>query len=204
LREELLIESEREPGSLGDSSLQDLVRAMLYRLGEDPERDGLRYTPVRMARSMEYLTKGYRENPEETLLGALFDVAYDEMVIVKDIEVFSLCEHHLLPFFGRAHVAYIPNGKVIGLSKIPRSVEVFARRLQVQERLTTQIAEAIESAIKPRGVGVVMEARHLCMMMRGVEKQHSATITSSLRGALRDKKTRDEFLLLTHGQTAAS
>jgi len=157
----MLIESELEPGFAQDSGLQGLVQEMLYRLGEDPERDGLRDTPVRMARSMEYLTKGYRENPEETLLGALFDVAYDEMVIVKDIEVFSLCEHHLLPFFGKAHVAYIPNGKVIGLSKIPRLVEVFARRLQVQERLTTQIAEAIESAIKPRGVGVVMKARHL-------------------------------------------
>jgi GTP cyclohydrolase I len=200
LREELLIETEREVGCQGDSGLRSLVREMLYRLGEDPERDGLRDTPARVARSMEYLTKGYRENPEETLLGALFDVAYDEMVIVKDIEVFSLCEHHLLPFFGKAHVAYIPNGKVIGISKIPRLVEVFARRLQVQERLTTQIAEAIESAIQPRGVGVVIEARHLCMMMRGVEKQHSATITSSMLGAFRDKKTRDEFLLLTHGR----
>jgi len=203
LRQEMLIENEREPGSVEDSSLQDLVREMLYRLGENPERDGLTDTPARMARSMEYLTKGYRENPQETLLGALFDVAYDEMVMVKDIEVFSFCEHHLLPFFGKAHVAYIPNGKVIGLSKIPRLVEVFARRLQVQERLTTQIAEAIESAIKPRGVGVVVEARHLCMMMRGVEKQHSATITSSMLGAFRDKKTRDEFLLLTQGQSAA-
>jgi GTP cyclohydrolase I len=186
-----------------DSSLEELIREMLCRLGENPERDGLRNTPVRMARSMEYLTKGYQESPEEALLGALFDVAYDEMVIVKDIEVFSLCEHHLLPFFGKAHVAYIPDGKVIGLSKIPRLVEVFARRLQVQERLTTQIAEAIDSAIKPRGVGVVVEARHLCMMMRGVEKQHSATITSSMLGAFRDKRTRDEFLLLTHGQGSA-
>jgi len=198
LREELLIETERELGC--DSGLQDLVREMLWRLGEDPQRDGLRETPVRVARSLEYLTKGYRENPQETLLDALFEVSYDEMVIVKDIEIFSLCEHHLLPFFGKAHVAYIPNGKVIGLSKIPRLVEVFSRRLQVQERLTTQIAEAIERAIKPRGVGVVVEARHLCMMMRGVEKQHSTTITSSMLGAFRDKKTRDEFLLLTHGQ----
>ena len=199
----MLIETELEPGCAEDSGLQGLVREMLYRLGEDPGRDGLMDTPARMARSMQYLTKGYREKPEETLLGALFDVAYDEMVIVKDIEVFSLCEHHLLPFFGKAHVAYIPNGKVIGLSKIPRLVEVLARRLQVQERLTTEIAEAIESAIKPRGVGVVIEARHLCMMMRGVEKQHSATITSSMLGAFRDKKTRDEFLLLTHGQRGA-
>ena len=198
MREELLIETEREPGC--DSGLQDLVREMLWRLGEDPQRDGLRDTPVGVARSLEYLTKGYRENPQETLLDALFEVSYDEMVIVKDIEIFSLCEHHLLPFFGKAHVAYIPNGKAIGLSKIPRLVEVFSRRLQVQERLTTQIAEAIERAIKPRGVGVVVEARHLCMMMRGVEKQHSATITSSMLGAFRDKETRDEFLLLTHGQ----
>ncbi len=198
----MLIETEREVEGLEDASLRDLVREMLCRLGEDPQRDGLRDTPARVARSMEYLTKGYRESPEETLLGALFDVAYDEMVIVKDIEIFSLCEHHLLPFFGKAHVAYIPNGKVIGLSKIPRLVEVFARRLQVQERLTTQIAEAIESAIRPRGVGVVVEARYLCMMMRGVEKQHSTTITSSMLNAFRDKKTRDEFLLLTHGRGA--
>ena len=140
---------------------------------------------------MQYLTKGYQENPEETLLGAMFDVAYDEMVIVKDIEMFSLCEHHVLPFFGKVHVAYIPQGKVIGLSKIPRLVDVFARRLQVQERLTTQIAEAIDSAINPLGVGVVIEARHLCMMMRGVEKQHSSTITSSMLGAFREKETRD-------------
>ena len=147
---------------------------------------------------MQYLTGGYEEDPEEVLLSAMFDVAYDEMVIVKDIEMFSLCEHHLLPFFGKVHVAYIPCGKVIGLSKVPRLVEVFARRLQVQERLTTQIAEAIESAIKPHGVGVVVEARHLCMMMRGVEKQHSATLTSSMLGAFRDKETRDEFLALIH------
>ena len=144
---------------------------------------------------MQYLTQGYWENPEEILRGAMFDVAYDEMVIVKDIEMFSLCEHHLLPFFGKVHVAYIPRGKVIGLSKIPRLVDVFARRLQVQERLTTQIAEAIESVIKPQGVGVVVEARHLCMM-RGVEKQHSSTITSSMLGAFREKETRDEFLAL--------
>jgi len=199
----MLIEIEGAPACMEGSGLQDLVREMLCRLGEDAEREGLRDTPARMARSMAYLTKGYRENPEETLPGALFEVAYDEMVIVKDIEIFSLCEHHLLPFFGKAHVAYIPNGKVIGLSKIPRLVEVFARRLQVQERLTTQVAEAIQSAIQPRGVGVVVEARHLCMMMRGVEKQHSATITSSMLGAFRDKKTRDEFLLLTHGQGSA-
>ncbi len=185
-----------EPQSSADTSLQDLTREMLVRLGEDPERDGLRRTPERMERSLQYLTKGYGEDPEKTLLGAMFDVAYDEMVIVKDIEVFSLCEHHLLPFFGKVHVAYIPRGKVIGLSKVPRLVDVFARRLQVQERLTTQIAEAIDKAIKPLGVGVVVEARHLCMMMRGVEKQHSSTVTSSMLGAFREKETRDEFLAL--------
>jgi GTP cyclohydrolase I len=192
-----------DPQSLADSSLQDLMREMLVRLGEDPERDGLRGTPERMERSIEYLTKGYQEDPEEILLGAMFDVAYDEMVIVKDIEMFSLCEHHLLPFFGKVHVAYIPSGKVIGLSKIPRLVDVLARRLQVQERLTTQIAGAIESAIRPQGVGVVVEARHLCMMMRGVEKQHSATITSSMLGNFRNKETRDEFLALIRAQHSA-
>ncbi len=185
-----------EPQSLASTSLQDLMREMLVRLGQDPDRDGLRQTPERMERSLQYLTKGYEENPEETLRGAMFDVEYDEMVIVKDIEMFSLCEHHLLPFFGKVHVAYIPQGKVIGLSKVPRLGDVFARRLQVQERLTTQIAEAIEGTINPRGVGVVIEARHLCMMMRGVEKQHSSTITSSMRDAFREKETRDEFLAL--------
>lgn len=188
--------------SLTSASLQDLVREMLVRLGEDPDRDGLVHTPGRMERSMQYLTQGYRENPEEILRGAMFDVAYDEMVIVKDIEMFSLCEHHLLPFFGKVHVAYIPAGKVIGLSKVPRLVDVFARRLQVQERLTTEIAEAIERAINPLGVGVVIEARHLCMMMRGVEKQHSSTITSSMLGAFRNKETRDEFLALIRAQSA--
>jgi GTP cyclohydrolase I len=192
-----------EPESLTSASLQELMRETLLRLGEDPERDGLRDTPARMERSMQYLTKGYQENAEETLLGAMFDVAYDEMVIVKDIEMFSLCEHHLLPFFGKVHVAYIPRGKVIGLSKVPRLVDVFARRLQVQERLTTQIAEAIDNAVKPHGVGVVVEARHLCMMMRGVEKQHSATITSSMLGAFREKETRDEFLALIRARHSA-
>lgn len=187
-----------ESQSLADAGLQELMREMLVRLGEDPERDGLRNTPERIERSMRYLTRGYQEDPEEVLLSAMFDVAYDEMVIVKDIEMFSLCEHHLLPFFGKVQVAYIPCGKVIGLSKVPRLVDVFARRLQVQERLTTQIAEAIESAIKPHGVGVVVEARHLCMMMRGVEKQHSASITSSMLGAFRNQETRDEFLRLIH------
>jgi GTP cyclohydrolase I len=192
-----------EPQSLASTGLQELMREMLVRLGEDPGRDGLRYTPERMERSMLYLTKGYQEDPEETLGRATFDVAYDEMVIVKDIEMFSLCEHHLLPFLGKVHVAYIPQGKVIGLSKVPRLVDLFARRLQVQERLTTQIAEAIESAIKPQGVGVVIEARHLCMMMRGVEKQHSSTITSAMLGAFRKKETRDEFLALIHARHSA-
>ena len=192
-----------ESQSLNGASLQELMAEMLVRLGEDPERDGLRQTPERMERSMLHLTKGYQENPGETLLGAMFDVAYDEMVIVKDIEMFSLCEHHLLPFFGKVHVAYIPQGKVIGLSKVPRLVDVFARRLQVQERLTTQIAEAIERAIKPQGVGVVVEARHLCMMMRGVEKQHSSTITSSMLGAFRNNETRNEFLGLIRGRHSA-
>ena len=198
MREDMQMQAILEPQSLADTSLQDLIREMLVRLGEDPERDGLQNTPKRVERSMQYLTRGYQEDPEEVLLSAMFDVAYDEMVMVKDIEMFSLCEHHLLPFFGKVHVAYIPCGKVIGLSKVPRLVDVFARRLQVQERLTTQIAEAIESAIKPHGVGVVVEARHLCMMMRGVEKQHSATITSSMLGAFRNKETRDEFLTLIH------
>ena len=198
MREEMHMQAILEPQSLADGSLQDLIREMLVRIGEDPERDGLQNTPERMERSMRYLTRGYLEDPGELLLSAMFDVAYDEMVIVKDIEMFSLCEHHLLPFFGKVHVAYIPCGKVIGLSKVPRLVDVFARRLQVQERLTTQIAEAIESAIKPHGVGVVVEARHLCMMMRGVEKQHSATITSSMLGDFRNKETRDEFLALIH------
>jgi GTP cyclohydrolase I len=185
-----------EPVSLVGASLQDLMRETLIRIGENPDRDGLLNTPERLEHSLQYLTKGYAEDAKEVLLDAMFDVAYDEMVIIKDIEVFSLCEHHVLPFFGKVHVAYIPRGKVIGLSKVPRLVDVFARRLQVQERLTTQIAEAILDAINPLGVGVVIEAKHLCMMMRGVEKQHSSTITSSMLGAFRRKETREEFLAL--------
>ena len=178
-------------------SLRDLVRELLIRLGEDPERDGLRDTPRRVEQALRFLTEGYRKSLEDTLNGALYSVTYDEMVIVKDIEVFSLCEHHLLPFFGKAHVAYIPNKKVIGLSKIPRLVDIFAQRLQIQERLTLQIAQAIEEKIQPQGVGVVMEARHLCMMMRGVEKQHSQAVTSAMLGSFRaQKQTRDEFLAL--------
>ena len=181
---------------LSEFSTQDLLREILRRLGEDPSRDGLQATPERVEKSMGFLTKGYRENPAEILRGALFDEDYDEMVIVKDIEIFSLCEHHMLPFFGKVHVAYVPKGKVIGLSKIPRLVEVFARRLQIQERLTRQIAEAIQDAIDPQGVGVVIEARHLCMMMRGIEKQHSSTVTSAMLGCFRQKETRLEFLSL--------
>ena len=183
--------------TLTSASFADLVREMLVRLGEDPEREGLVRTPERVQRTYEFLTKGYKENAAKLLQGALFTVSYDEMVIVKDIEMFSLCEHHMLPFFGKVHVAYIPNGKVIGLSKIPRLVEVFSRRLQVQERLTTEIAECIQSAIEPQGVGVVIEARHLCMMMRGVEKQHSAAVTSAMLGVFRnEQETRSEFLSL--------
>jgi len=182
--------------TLTSASLEDLMRELLVRLGEDPNREGLVRTPERFANAYQYLTKGYREDPAEVLNGALFSVDYDEMVIVKDIEMFSLCEHHMLPFFGKVHIAYIPKGKVLGLSKLPRLVEVFARRLQVQERLTVEIAESIQKAIQPLGVGVVIEARHLCMMMRGVEKQHSATVTSSMIGAFRAQQTRQEFLSL--------
>jgi GTP cyclohydrolase I len=170
---------------------------MLVRLGEDPQREGLQQTPERVRKSLQALTRGYTEDPEALLKGALFTEPYDEMVIVKDIEMFSLCEHHMLPFFGKVHVAYIPNGKVIGLSKVPRLVELFSRRLQIQERLTTQIAETIQNVIEPQGVGVVIEARHLCMMMRGVEKQHSAAVTSSMLGCFRNEnETRSEFLSL--------
>ena len=185
-----------ETPTLTSASFEELAREMLVRLGEQPGREGLVDTPERYAKALQFLTKGYHEDPEQILKGALFSVDYDEMVIVKDIEMFSLCEHHVLPFFGKVHVAYIPKGKVIGLSKVPRLVEVFARRLQVQERLTVQIAETIQKTIQPLGVGVVIEARHLCMMMRGVEKQHSATVTSSMLGAFRAQQTRQEFLSL--------
>jgi GTP cyclohydrolase IA len=181
---------------LSGFTTQEIYRELLSRFGEDPSRDGLLQTPSRVEKSMAFLTKGYDQDPTEILRGALFDVDYDEMVIVKDIEMFSLCEHHMLPFFGKVHVAYIPNGKVIGLSKIPRLVEVFARRLQVQERMTRQIADSIQDAIEPQGVGVVIEARHLCMMMRGIEKQHSSTVTSAMVGCFRQKETRAEFLSL--------
>ena len=185
---------------LSGYTTEDLYTELIARLGEDPERDGLLKTPSRTAQAMTFLTKGYHEDPEKILRGALFDVEYDEMVIVRDIEVFSLCEHHMLPFFGKVHVAYIPKGKVIGLSKIPRLVEVFARRLQVQERLTRQVADAIQDAIEPQGVGVVIEARHLCMMMRGVEKQHSSTVTSAMVGVFQQQNTRAEFLSLVQSR----
>ena len=186
-----------ENPTLTSASFEDLVREMIVRLGEDPEREGLVRTPNRVHRAYEHLVKGYKEDPEAMLKNALFTVTYDEMVIVKDVEMFSLCEHHMLPFFGKVHVAYIPNGKVIGLSKIPRLIESFSRRLQIQERLTTQIAETIQKTIQPQGVGVVIEARHLCMMMRGVEKQHSAAVTSSMLGCFREEQeTRTEFLSL--------
>ena len=181
---------------LGEFSTEEMYREILSRLGEDPSRDGLLATPSRVEKSMAFLTKGYNEDPMQILRGAMFDVDYDEMVIVKDIEMFSLCEHHMLPFFGKVHVAYIPKGKVIGLSKMPRIVDVFARRLQVQERMTRQIADTIQEAIAPQGVGVVIEAQHLCMMMRGVEKQRSSTVTSAMVGCFRQKETRTEFLSL--------
>ena len=182
---------------LASATTQELLRELLVRLGEDPDRDGLVRTPERMQKSLEYLTKGSQQDADKILQSALFAVSYDEMVIVKDIEMFSLCEHHLLPFFGKVHVAYIPNGKVVGLSKIPRLVDIFARRLQVQERLTVQIAETLQNAIQPLGVGVVIEARHLCVMMRGVEKQHSSAVTSHMLGTFRTAdKTREEFLSL--------
>jgi GTP cyclohydrolase IA len=186
-----------ETTPLSDISTQDLYRELLARIGEDPNRDGLLRTPERMEKSMAFLTRGYTMDINTVLHEALFDVDYDEMVIVKDVEFFSMCEHHLLPFFGKAHVAYVPNGKVIGLSKIPRLVDVFARRLQVQERLTRQIGEAITEAINPQGVAVILEAQHLCMMMRGVEKQHSFTVTSAMLGVFKTQlQTRNEFLSL--------
>ncbi len=196
------MKSTTQPVTLTSASYEELIREMLVRLGEDPEREGLIRTPARMQKAMQDLTRGYKEDPEALLRKALFTVSYDEMVIVKDIEMFSLCEHHMLPFFGKVHVAYIPNGKVIGLSKIPRLIEVFSRRLQIQERLTTQIAETIQKTIEPQGVGVVIEARHLCMMMRGVEKQHSSAVTSSMLGCFRDEEeTRSEFLSLIRQRT---
>ena len=190
------------PADVAPVESQELIRELLLRLGEDPEREGLVRTPERVVKALEFLTSGYRVDLQALLHKALFTVDYDQMVIVRDIEVFSLCEHHLLPFWGRCHVAYLPKGKVLGLSKIPRLVDAFARRLQVQERLTTQIAETIQHWIQPEGVGVVMEARHLCMMMRGVEKQHSSAVTSHMLGIFRTcAETRGEFLSLIHDRT---
>lgn len=180
-----------------DGAIASLMERILTELGEDPAREGLVRTPARSEAALRFLTSGYNMDMQRVVNGALFQVKYDEMVIVKDIEFFSLCEHHLLPFFGKMHVAYLPKDKVLGLSKIPRLVDMFARRLQVQERLTQQVAEAIQEVLEPKGVGVICEARHFCMMMRGVEKQHSGTVTSAMLGGFRDRKeTRDEFLSL--------
>ncbi len=180
-----------------ESELEALVRAQLGLLGEDPEREGLRRTPQRVADSLRFLTAGYAETVEDAIGSAIFEEPHDSMVLVKDIELYSLCEHHMLPFFGKAHVAYIPDGRIVGLSKLPRLVDVFARRLQVQERMTEQIAQALEDVLAPQGVGVVVEAYHLCMMMRGVQKQNSKTITSAVRGLFRsDMRTREEFMQL--------
>jgi GTP cyclohydrolase IA len=190
------------PDTQGEETIADLVRKMLALIGEDPNREGLRRTPERFEKAFRYLTSGYRQDPEKLLNGAMFSVCYDNMVVVKDIELYSLCEHHLLPFFGKCHVAYIPHKKVVGLSKIARLVNMYARRLQIQERLTSQVAKAIQDKLSPEGVGVVIEARHLCMVMRGVEKQHSSAMTSAMLGAFREnKQTRDEFLsLINHAK----
>jgi GTP cyclohydrolase I len=182
-----------------DKEFEALVRRELELLGEDPDREGLLRTPARVARSLKWMTQGYGSSAREVVGNGIFKEEHDNMIMVRDIELYSMCEHHMLPFFGKAHVAYIPNGKIVGLSKIPRIVDVYAQRLQVQERLTEQIAEGLCDVLNPAGVGVVIEAYHLCMMMRGVQKQNSKTITSSLRGAFReDPKTRDEFLRLAH------
>ena len=182
-----------------NKEFEELIRRELELIGEDPKREGMLKTPSRVANSMKFLTQGYSSSAEEVVGKGIFKEEHDNMIMVRDIELYSLCEHHMLPFFGKAHVAYIPNGKIVGLSKIPRIVDVYARRLQVQERLTEQIAEGLCRVLNPSGVGVVIEAYHLCMMMRGVQKQNSKTITSALRGAVReDPKTRDEFLRLAH------
>ena len=193
--QELLLDEAQ--GSEGGETIAHLMRGVIRLLGEDPRRDGLRDTPERVEKALRFLTSGYQQDPAKVLNGAVFSVCYDEMVLVKDIELFSLCEHHLLPFFGKCHVAYLPDKKVVGLSKIPRIVNLFARRLQIQERLTKQIAQAIQQSVQPLGVGVVIEARHMCMAMRGVEKQHSQAVTSAMLGAFREnQQTREEFLAL--------
>jgi GTP cyclohydrolase I len=193
---------EAMPPANTEGQIADLTRQMLELLGEDATRDGLIKTPERVEKAMTFLTGGYRQNIAEVVNDALFDVEYDEMVMVRDIEFFSMCEHHILPFFGKMHVAYIPTTKVIGLSKIPRIVDVFARRLQVQERLTQEVAECLMEVLSPKGVAVICEARHFCMMMRGVEKQHSGTVTSAMLGAFReDRATREELLSLVGHNT---
>ena len=182
-----------------DVEMENIVRRQLELIGEEPDRDGLLKTPARVAASLAWLTRGYEMTAAAVMGDAVFEESHESMILVRDIELYSMCEHHMLPFFGKAHIAYIPAGRIVGLSKLPRIVDVFARRLQVQERLTEQIAEAIEDVLEPRGVGVVIEAQHLCMMMRGVEKQNSSTITSALRGEFRScPMTRDEFLRLVH------
>ena len=194
--EELLL-NDLDSKSKNEQAIAAHVREIIRLIGEDTEREGLRKTPERYQKALKFLTSGYHQNVDHVLNGAAFSVTYDEMVVVKDIEFFSLCEHHLLPFFGKAHVAYLPSKKVIGLSKIARLVNMFARRLQIQERMTSQIADAIKEKIAPQGVGVIIEARHLCMQMRGVEKQHGQAVTSAMLGAFREnKQTRDEFLAL--------
>jgi len=183
------------------AAIAPLVREILAGIGEDPDREGLVRTPERVDKALRFLTRGYEEDPEKVLNAALFTVTYDEMVVVKDIDFYSLCEHHLLPFTGKAHVAYLPDGKVVGLSKVPRVVDIYARRLQVQERLTVEIAEAIQRVVHPRGVAVIIEAVHFCMMMRGVEKQNSKAVTSCMLGAFREQaQTREEFLSLVHNR----
>jgi GTP cyclohydrolase I len=183
----------------GATEFAAMVRRMLEHLGEDPDREGLLRTPARVEASLRWLTRGYHQSVDDIVRGAVFDEPHESMVMVRDIELYSMCEHHMLPFFGRAHVAYLPNGRIVGLSKIPRVVDIFARRLQVQERLTDEVADALMDVLAPHGVGVVIEAYHLCMMMRGVEKQNSKTVTSALRGSFLDGSTRDEFLRLVHG-----
>jgi len=199
--QEILLNDEGKPTD--ERNVAYHVREIIRLIGEDPNREGLRKTPERYEKALKFLTGGYHQNVEHVLNGATFSVSYDEMVVVKDIEFFSLCEHHLLPFFGKAHIAYLPSNKVIGLSKIARLVNMFARRLQIQERMTSQIAKAIEEKIAPQGVGVIIEARHLCMQMRGVEKQHGQAVTSAMLGAFRhNKQTRDEFLSLMRNKTS--
>jgi GTP cyclohydrolase I len=199
--EEILLHEKTEDDRQKADTIACLVRQMIAKLGEDPEREGLRKTPERYERALRFLTSGYHQSVDQILNGATFSVCYDEMVVVKDIEFFSLCEHHLLPFFGKCHVAYLPNKRVIGLSKVARLVNMFARRLQIQERMTSQVAHAIEEKISPEGVGVIIEARHLCMQMRGVEKQHGQAVTSAMLGIFRtNKQTRDEFLALARSR----